>query len=176
MNNREVEGEWVVVRSFSIFCSIYLAVAVQSSVIVSEWPAGCRPFLPALVLVAIAFWSNGAAAVAWSASVGLLLDGLSLERLGVQLAWATLLGCGLQVAIANVRSSGPITWVGMVFAVAMVWRVVLPLGLGFLDGRSVDAAGVLAIAIVEAAATAGLAAAIVCGDRWVLGSSRRVIA
>lgn len=163
------------VRSFSILCSIYLAVAVQSSAIVSEWPVGCRPFLPALVLVAIAFWSNGAAAMAWSASVGLLLDGLSLERLGVQLALATLLGCGLQVARMNRRLSDPVTWAGMVFAVTIVWRVVLPLGLGFLDGRSVDAAGVLAVAIVEAAATAGLAAAIVCGDRWVLGGSRPVV-
>ena len=113
--------------------------------------------------------------MAWSAGVGLLLDGLSLERLGVQLALATLLGYGLQVARANRRSSDPVTWVGMVLAVAMVWRVVLPLGLGFLDGRSVDVTGVVAVAIVEAAATAGLAAAIVCGDRWVLGGARRVV-
>ena len=75
----------------------------------------------------------------------------------------------------NRRLSDPVTWAGMVFAVTIVWRVVLPLGLGFLDGRSVDAAGVLAVAIVEAAATAGLAAAIVCGDRWVLGGSRPVV-
>ena len=163
------------VRSLSIVCSIYLAVAVQSSAIVSEWPVRCQPFLPALVLVAIAFWSKGAAAIAWSASVGLLLDGLSLERLGVQMTLATLAGCGLQVACANRRSSDPVTWVGMVFAVAFVWRVVLPLVLGSLDGRSVVFAGVFAVAIVEAAATVGLAVLILCADRLVLGGSRRVV-
>ncbi len=163
------------VRSLSIVCSIYLAVAVQSSAIVSEWPISCRPFLPALVLVAIACWSNGAAAIAWSAGVGLLLDGLSLERLGVQMTLAALVAGGLQIARENRRFSGAVTWVGIVFVVAFVWRAALPLVLGLLDERSLDAVGVVAVALVEAAATAGLAVLIVCADRLVRGGSRRVV-
>ncbi len=157
----------------SILSSIYIAVAVQGSAIVGEGSMWCRPFLPALALVAILFWSEGVAAVLWSACLGLLLDGLSLDRLGVQMGLAALLGCGLQVAREQRRSIGAVTFVGMVLVVTFAWRVAAPFMLGLLDGRTTDVSGVFAAAVVEAVATAGLAAVIACGDRLVWGGSRR---
>ena len=163
-------------KAFSILCLIYLAVATQGSVVTAEGPMWCRLFLPALALVAIAFWSEGPAAIAWSACLGLLLDGLSLDRLGVQLGLATLLGCSLQIVREQRRTNGVATFIGMVFVVTFVWRAASPFVLGLLDGKTTDVSGVIAMSLVEAVATTGLAAVIVCGDRLVMGSSRRVVA
>ena len=156
-------------RQLSILCSIYLSVALQSSAIVGELPTNCRPFLPALTLVAIALWSNGATAILWSACLGLLLDGLSPERLGVQMSLVAVIGWGLQVVKSNSRSRGAISVMATVFVVALLWRAVSPLVYGVLSGRVVDPLTVLAMAVVEASVTAGLAGLLVCGERLLLG-------
>ena len=158
-------------RQLSIMCSIYLCVALQSSAIVGELPTSCRPFLPALTLVAIGLWSNGATAILWSACLGLLLDGLSPERLGVQMSLTVVIGWGLQVVKLNSRSRGVITVTAIVFVVALLWRAVSPLVYGALSGRVVDPLTVLTMAVVEASVTAGLAALLVCGERLLLGRS-----
>ena len=154
-------------RQLSIMCLIYLSVALQSSAIVGELPTSCRPFLPALTLVAIALWSNGATAILWSACLGMLLDGLSSERLGIQMSLAAAVGWGLQVVKSNSRSRGVISVMTTVFVVALLWRAVSPFVYGALSGRVVDPLTVMAMAVVEASVTAGLAALLVCGERWI---------
>ena len=156
-------------RQVFIACSIYLTVALQSSVIVGELPANCRPFLPALTLVVIALWSEGATAIVWSAVVGLLLDGLSPERLGVQMSLAAVVGWGLQAVKSNSRSRGVVSVMAAVFVVALLWRAVSPFVYGALSGRVVDLLAVLAMAVVEASVTAVLAGVFVCGERLLLG-------
>ncbi|MEK6257539.1 MAG: rod shape-determining protein MreD [Planctomycetota bacterium] len=158
-------------RQVFIACSIYLAVALQSSAIVGELPPNCRPFLPALTLVVIGFWSEGAAAIAWSAFLGLLLDGLSPERLGVQMSLAAAIGWGLQVVKSNSRSRGVVSVTAIVFVVALLWRVASPLVCSALSGRVVDPLAVVAMAVVEASVTAGLAGLLVCGGRLLSGGS-----
>jgi len=157
------------VRQLSILCSIYLSVALQSSAIVGELPSSCRPFLPALTLVAIALWSEGATAILWSACLGLLLDGLSLERPGVQMSFAAIIGWGLQVVKSNSRSRGVISVMATVFVVALLWRAASPLVYGAMSGRVVAPLTVLAMAVVEASVTSGLAGLLVCGERLLLG-------
>lgn len=156
-------------RQVFIACSIYLTVALQSSAMVGELPPNCRPFLPALTLVAIALWSKGATAIVWSAVLGLLLDGLSPERLGVQMSLAAAVGWGLQAIKSNSRSRGVVSVMAIVFVVALLWRVVSPFVYGALSGRVVDLLAVLAMAVVEASVTAGLAGLFVCGERLLLG-------
>lgn len=158
-------------RQFSIMCSIYLSVALQSSAIVGELPTSCRPFLPALTLVAIALWSNGATAILWSSCLGLLLDGLSPERLGVQMSLAAGIGWGLQVVKARSRSRGEISVMTAVFVAALLWRAISPFLYGALSGRVIDPLTVLAMAVVEAGVTTGLAGLLAIGMRLLLGRS-----
>ena len=159
-------------RHVFIACSIYLTVALQSGAFVGELPPNCRPFLPALTLVAIGLWSKGSAAMLWSALLGLLLDGLSPERLGIQMSLAAALGWAVQVVRANSRSRGVVSVMAMVFVVALLWRVVSPLVYSALSGRAVDVLAILALAVVEAGVTAALAGLLVYGDRLLLGDSK----
>ena len=158
-------------RQVFIACSIYLTVALHCSAIVGELPPNCRPFLPALTLVVIGLWSEGAAAIVWSASLGLLLDGLSPERLGIQMSLAAAVGWGLQVLRSNSRWRGVASVTVIVFVVALLWRVASPLIYSALSGRVADPLVIPAMAVVEAGVTAGLAGLLVCGDRWLLGGS-----
>ena len=158
-------------RQVFIACSIYLTVALQGSAVVGELPPNCRPFLPALTLVAIGLWSEGATAIVWSASLGLLLDGLSPERLGMQMSLAAAFGWGLQIVKSNSRSRGVVSVMAIVFVVALLWRVASPLVYSALSGRVLDPLVVLAMAVVEASVTAGLAGLLVCGERLLLGGS-----
>lgn len=136
-----------------------------------ELPTNCRPFLPALTLVAIAFWSNGATAILWSSCLGLLLDGLSSERLGVQMCLAVVFGWGLQIVKLNNRSRGVISVMTIVFLVALSWRAVSPFIYGSLNGRTIDLMTALVTAVVEASITAGVAGILVIVMRLLLGRS-----
>ena len=107
----------------------------------------------------------------WSASLGLLLDGLSPERLGVQMSLAAIIGWGLQVIKSHNRSRGVMSVMSIVFVVVLLWRVASPLVYSALSGRLLDPLTVLALAAVAASVTAGLAGLLVCGGRLLLGGS-----
>jgi rod shape-determining protein MreD len=159
------------VRQVFIACSIYLTIALQSSAVWGELPQNCRPYLPALTLVAVGLGSEGATAIVWSACLGLLLDGLSLERLGVQMSLAAGIGWGLQVVKANSRPRAAISVTAIVIVVALLWRVASALVHSILSGRVVDPLAVLAMAVIEASVTAGFAGLFVCGAVLLLRGS-----
>lgn len=158
-------------RHFGIIGLIYLTVALQSSLLTGEIVGPSRPFLPAITLVAIAVWSSGPAAIVWSGCLGMLLDGLSPERLGVQLLLASLLGLGLQLGKSARRARGLMTLTAAVFAVAMVWRVMSPMTYAVLSGRIVDPAVVVASATSEAGSTTVVGFILICLSRAIVFSS-----
>jgi len=161
----------IAVRQLFIASSIYLTVALQTSAIVGELPSNCRPLFPAMMLVAICFWSKGAAAIAWSALLGLLLDGLSPERLGVQLSLAAAIGWFLQAFPAISRSRGIASVMVAVFAAALLWRAISPLVYSAMSGRIIDPLAVLTLAVVEASITVGVTGLLAGGERLLLGGS-----
>lgn len=155
-------------RHLALAIAVYLTVAVQSSVLSWEGPLVWRPFLPALTLLAITLWVEGASVLVWSAVLGLLLDGLSSERLGMQMSLAVLLAGMLQWLTARRRSTGVMSAMALAFLVTLLWRILSPVLVSALAGRATDALLILASASRDAAATGGLAGLLAFGARPIL--------
>ncbi len=160
-------------RHLTIAGLIYLSIALQSSEIAGWTTTAGGPFLPALTLIVIALWCEGTAAIIWSSGVGLVLDGLSPERLGVQVALTAMIGLGLQILKSTSRSRGVMAVAAMAFLTTMVWRVLSPMTYAVLASRVVDPVQVLAAALSDAVWTAGVAVILAVTSRWLLGSSSR---
>ena len=92
-----------------ILAALYVGLVVQSSFVSSDLTGVGRPFLPAALLVLIAACCETSPAILWSGLLGLALDGMSTERLGVQLALASLLGLGLQLMQPKVQKCTRVT-------------------------------------------------------------------
>lgn len=159
-------------RHLAILLSIYLCLVVQSS-IVAELPEVGRPFLPAFLLVMIAMLAHPAIAVIWSGLVGLLLDGLSVERLGVQVGLAAVLALGLQLMKPLWKSCHPLVMVAMCLTVAGFWRVLSPMTLAVLSGRVINPDPILNSAVCDAISTAVFASALFLAWFMVLGNRLR---
>lgn len=115
---------------------IYAGVIAQTSLVSADLPG--RPFLPAILLVLIAACSEPTPAILWSGLLGLILDGLSMERLGVQLAMASLLALGLQMFRPLWNSRSLLALVAMIVITCMAWRMLSPMTLAILGGRAVN--------------------------------------
>ena len=144
-------------RQPAILCAIYLSIALQSSTLMTELPLQYRPFLPAIALVMIGIWVEGSLAILWSGCLGLLLDGMSSERMGLQLSLCALLACGLQLTHPRRRCVNVVSAMVIVFVLAFIWRTGSPLLIASLDGNRVDVLTVVVASVVEASVTAGFA-------------------
>lgn len=100
---------------------IYLGVVLQST-LVPLLPEEMRLSVPSLVLLGLGTIAPPSLAIAGAGLLGLALDGLSTERLGVQMGLAT----GLAWLVQRLRTSGLLRGpVGIGLAaglVAMTWR------------------------------------------------------
>ncbi len=152
---------------------IYLGVVVQSSLVPGDLAGMGRPFLPALLLVLIAAGCDATPAILWSGVLGLLLDGLSTERLGVQLALAALLGLGLQLMRPLWSSRSVLSLVAMVMLTGLAWRMLAPMTQAVLAGRVVDPQTVLIDAVQDAAWTTAIAAVVILLGRGLIGHGVR---
>src|SRR5262245_10543955 len=85
----------------------YAALVAQISQRDGIAVGGISPDFLALAFVAAAFWLNGASAVAWAATCGLLADSLASTQPGIRMLIATLLVAGVQTCIGpEWRKSG----------------------------------------------------------------------
>ena len=169
--------EVTVLRHFGIIGLIYLTAALQSSVMTDEllgasWGTS-RPYLPAVALVVIAASCEGTLAIVWSASLGLLLDGLSTERLGMQLSLASLFGLGLQLGKSLTRARGALVLTATVFGLTVMWRAMSPMTCAVLAGRVVDPSTVMSAAMNSAATTAVAGFVLIVLGRAIFGTSSR---
>jgi rod shape-determining protein MreD len=152
---------------------IYVGVVAQSSLVPAELAGMGRPFLPALLLVLIAVRCDATASILWSGLLGFVLDGLSTERLGVQLALAAMLGLGLQLMRSMWKSRRLVNLVATVMVTCLAWRTLGPMTQAVLAGRTVDPYVVLMDAVQDAAWTAAIAAVLLLLGRGLAGQSAR---
>ncbi len=71
---------------------VYLAVALQTTLVEVIHIGGIGPQIPAMVAVAIVLLQRGNAALVMVAAIGLLEDALWPGRMGIAMAWYLLLG------------------------------------------------------------------------------------
>ena len=74
---------------------IYLAIAIQTTLVGAIQIGRFGPELPAMVAVAVVLLHRAGGALAIVAAIGLLEDTLWPGRLGIAMAWYLLLGWGL---------------------------------------------------------------------------------
>ena len=152
-------------RNVGILVMIYLGVVAHSSLVPADVMGMGRPFVPAILLVFIAAACHPNLAIVWAGFVGFLLDGLSTERLGIQVGLAAMLGLGLQLTQSLWRSRSLIAMVAMSMLVCVAWRALSPMSQAILTGRVVDPHSILTDAVQDAAWTAVVACVLVLGLR-----------
>lgn len=160
-------------RHLGILVLIYLGVVAQTSLVLDELSGLGRPFLPAFLVVVIVASCEGTPAILWSALLGLVLDGLSVERLGIQLALASLVAFGLQLLRPLRGSRNLLSLVAMILTACVAWRMLSPMTLAVLNGRVVDPGVVFQAAVRDAVWTAAVGSVLILVTRGLFGSGSR---
>lgn len=140
------------IRYPAIFGLIYMTAAVQSNLSPAAPEMG-RLFLPATILVLVAAWVHPAMAIVCSAILGFVLDGISPERLGIQMSLAAVLALGLQIIRPLWKSQNPIALAISVVVVVVAWRVLSPITYAALSHRNIDPVSVFQQALRDAVMT-----------------------
>ena len=156
-------------RHIGILVLIYLGVVAQSSLVPEQLAGMGRPFLPAILLVLIAAWCEATPAILWSGVLGFVLDGLSTERLGVQLALAAMLALGMQLLRSMWSSRNRVSLLAMVLVTGFAWRTLAPMTHAVLTGHVVDPHVVLIDAARDTAATTAIAGVLILLGRGLTG-------
>lgn len=159
-------------RHVGILILIYLGVVAQCSLVPQATAVG-RPFLPAYVLVMIVVSCESNLSLVWAALLGLVLDGLSTERLGVQLGLAALLAFSLQMLRPIWQSRSLLSVVSMVLLISVAWRVLAPTVQAAIADRAVDPHVLLTDAVQDAAWTAAVSALLILLVRGLCGHRAR---
>ncbi len=134
-------------KHFILLITTYLALASQAACGTSLAIGDCRPPLMWLPVVLALTWFGDSRGIAWTALIGLLTDGLSGGRFGVEMLAATL-AAALTMSLRpdeDVRSRG--AWFVWQFAVIGT-GLVLSSGLNSVlsDGAAVTMASLVTLA------------------------------
>lgn len=148
---------------------IYVGVVAQSSLVPLDVTDLGRPFVPAVILVLIANSCHPATAIAWSAVLGMLLDGISTEKLGIQLSLAAMLGLGIQVMRSMWMSRSFLALVVMTLLTCFAWRALSPMTLAALSGRTLDPNMVLGAAVRDTVCTGIVGSVVILIVRGLFG-------
>lgn len=159
----------IVLRHVGILLMIYLGLVLQTSLVPAETAGMGRPFLPAIVMVMIAVWCEATPSILWSAILGLLIDGISAEHLGIELALAALLAWGLQCLRPAWQSHSLLALVSMFMLTCVTWRIAGPMTHAVLAGRVIDIHPVLTDAVQDSAWTAVIGGAVILVGRGLVG-------
>lgn len=156
-------------RFLGALVTIYVGVVAHCSLVPAEVGGMGRPFLPALVLVIVAAACDASLSILLAGFLGLILDGLSTEKLGVHLALAAMLALTLQVLQPMWKSRSALGLIAMTIVTCLAWRMLAPLAFAMLADRKVDPHALLTFAIQDAAWTAAVATVLILLARGLVG-------
>lgn len=160
-------------RHVGILLMIYLGLVLQTSLVPVESAGVGRPFLPAILMVLIAVGCEATSSILWSGVLGLMVDGLSTERLGIELALAAMIGLGLQWLRPLWRSNSPLALVSMILLTCAIWRIASPMAHAALTDRAIDVHLVLTDAVQDSMWTAVIGGVVILMGRGLVGYSSR---
>lgn len=128
----------MMLRHLAIGSLIYLALAIQPGLPVELSVAGSRPWIPGIVLVLCLVMAEGSEALIWSSLLGLGVDCLSGERLGVHVVVTTVVATGLLAFKSSSRFSGPIAASMAVLGAIFLWKLTATGLRAVLGQRAID--------------------------------------
>ena len=116
-------------------CLIYISLIAQSCVASDLAFHHFRPWFPGIVLAISVLLHAETAGLIWAGILGLAVDCLSGERLGVNLVISTFVAMGLMMTRHDIDSNRPVLLCVFVFAGTLLWRFVSMSTRAVLDGR-----------------------------------------
>ena len=112
----------MILRHLSSFCLIYVAMVLQSCVANDCAIHSFRPWFPGIALASCVLMHHEVAGVVWAAILGLAVDGLAAEPLGVHLVVTTSVAMGLTMTRQDIRSSSTVLFGVFVLIGTFIWR------------------------------------------------------
>ena len=119
-------------------CLIYLSLVLQSCVASDLAIDTFRPWFPGIVLAVCVLIHDDVAGVVWAGILGLVVDGLGAERLGVNLVVTTFTAVGLLMTRQDTRSNGTVFLGFFVFTGVSIWRLASMTTHATLSGRGMN--------------------------------------
>jgi len=143
-------------RHLAIASLIYVALVLQPGLPVELSMAGARPWIPGMALVLCLMLAEGSASLIWVSILGLGVDCLSGERLGVHIVVATAVAAGLQVFQSSSRFVRPAAVSIAVLTGTFFWKFAVTALHALLAHRTLDWPSVATAASGDAVYTAVL--------------------
>ena len=146
----------MIARHLVTVCLIYASMVLQSSVSNDVAFGSFRPWLPGVALVACVVMHNRVAGLVWASLLGLGVDSVSADRLGVHVVLVTLVAIGLSMMQQEGRSHGAVYTGVLVLAATSLWRSLSAAIQGILADQRFDFPRVLISAFGDGVYTAVL--------------------
>ena len=156
-------------RFVGVLATIYVGVVAHCSLVPDAVAGYGRPFLPALVLVVIVAGCEPSLSILLAGLLGLILDGLSTERLGLHLALAAMLALALQLLHPMWKSRSVLGLLAMTIVTCLAWRMLGTTAQALLADRKVDPHLLMTAAIQDAAWTAAIATVLILITHGLIG-------
>jgi rod shape-determining protein MreD len=147
----------MVARHLAVATLVYLSVVVQSSLATSLSINGLVPWFPGIVLIVTILLHADVETLAWSASLGLIVDCLSAERIGTNMVITTFVSASLLFIIPDDRSLGAIMMGIYVFFGTWAWRLLSVVAQDVLENAQLDLFPILLSELGSAIYTAMIA-------------------
>ena len=125
----------MILRHMTTACLIYLSLVLQTSLASELTFFEFRPWFPGVALAACVLLHNTTSSVIWASVLGLAIDGLSAERLGLHAILATFVASGLLMARQEIRSFQTMLTGLFVFAGTVVWKSLSAVVLGLIGNQ-----------------------------------------
>jgi len=114
---------------------IYLSLASQSSLAGELSLSHSQPWFPGIMLVFCVMLHPGSAGLMWGALLGLGVDCLSNERLGVQVILVTIVGLMLRSCTREGATFGSLRTGVLIFLATLCWKGLSATTLGLLENQ-----------------------------------------
>ncbi len=132
-----------------------------------------RPWFPGIVLAACILRHGEIAGVVWAGILGLVVDGLGAERMGVHLVVTTVVAVGLLMARQDIRSNGTLLLGSFVFVGTLTWRLASTTTQAILDRGEFNVQEYLSVAFGDGVYTAVITVVIALSIRLFWQTSGR---
>lgn len=148
-------------RTLLMLCGVYCILVLQSNLISAPLDLSMPVWLPGLALVGCVMVGGPTSAVLCAAAMGLTVDGLDQNQLGIHTVLTTLIATLLVTINGQHHRCGAIEFAITVFASTFCWRAGSTLIHEYLDRRPYDLNPTVVTPATEAIATAVVAAVLV---------------
>ena len=140
-------------RVLFLLCVIYGALVMQSNLLSAPLDESWPIWLPGLALASCMVSAESTTAIVCAALLGLGVDGLDQNQLGIHTVFTTLIATAFVLFNGNRDASGLVSVSLTIFVSTFCWRAGSTGIHAYLDHRTLDLAAVVTAPAIEAAVT-----------------------